>query len=83
MSRTLLALGRTGLLLELIIRREIPKLHSILRGLFEDGVISSDLYEEIIKDVAEAVWLEGDELMKKATEIEKKIEDIIDESRGN
>jgi len=73
MSNTLLAMKNVGIIFDLIVRKEIPKLHAILRGLVSDGVLSREAYEDIIYDLAEAIWLEGEELRKKAKEIEKKI----------
>ena len=64
---------RTGIIFNFVVKKEIPKLHEILRGLLSDGLLSREAYEDIIYDLAEVVWLEGKRLEAKAREIEKKI----------
>ena len=67
-------LMEVGLLHELLIRKDMQKLHAILKGLLEDGMISKTDHDELMYDIAELVWLDGDELKRKAEEIENKIE---------
>ncbi len=60
----------------------LAKLHERIESLYSLGLIDDDSFRELMLDLADIANLDGEELKKKARELEEKIERITNERRS-
>ena len=76
------AIKDSGLIFEVAKAKSIKSIQGLIESLYSLGLIDDDSFRELMLDLADITSLDGEELKKKARELEEKIERITNEGRS-